>query len=85
MGAEPGVLLRWDTDFWGVVVGRVTSRTLTRERWAALDAWAGDGAVDCLYFLAQPDDSETIGIAQEAVERKCGVRLEPEIGFVGEF
>ena len=31
------------------------------------------------------DVRELIGIAQAAVERKCGVRLEPEIGFVGEF
>ena len=31
------------------------------------------------------DVRELIGIAQDAVERKCGVHLEPEIGFVGEF
>jgi len=31
------------------------------------------------------DVRELIAIAQEAVERKCGVRLEPEIGFIGEF
>jgi UDP-N-acetylmuramate dehydrogenase len=31
------------------------------------------------------DVRELIAIAQEAVERKCGVHLEPEIGFVGEF
>jgi UDP-N-acetylmuramate dehydrogenase len=31
------------------------------------------------------DVRKLIAIAQEAVERKCGLRLEPEIGFVGEF
>jgi UDP-N-acetylmuramate dehydrogenase len=31
------------------------------------------------------DVRELIGVAQDAVERKCGVHLEPEIGFVGEF
>jgi UDP-N-acetylmuramate dehydrogenase len=31
------------------------------------------------------DVRDLIAIAQEAVERKCGVHLEPEIGFVGEF
>ena len=31
------------------------------------------------------DVRELIAIAQEAVERKCGVHLEPEIGFIGEF
>ncbi|MGH7617281.1 MAG: UDP-N-acetylmuramate dehydrogenase, partial [Gemmatimonadaceae bacterium] len=31
------------------------------------------------------DVRELIRVAQDAVERKCGVHLEPEIGFVGEF
>jgi len=31
------------------------------------------------------DVRELIAIAQKAVEAKCGVHLEPEIGFVGEF
>jgi len=31
------------------------------------------------------DVRELIAIAQEAVEKKFGVRLEPEIGFIGEF
>lgn len=31
------------------------------------------------------DVRELITIAQQAVETKCGVHLEPEIGFIGEF
>ena len=31
------------------------------------------------------DVRELIAIAQEAVVRNCGVKLEPEIGFIGEF
>jgi UDP-N-acetylmuramate dehydrogenase len=31
------------------------------------------------------DVRELIGIAQDAVEKKFGVRLQPEIGFIGEF
>jgi len=31
------------------------------------------------------DVRELISIAQTKVERECGVRLEPEIGFIGEF
>jgi UDP-N-acetylmuramate dehydrogenase len=31
------------------------------------------------------DVRELIDIAQSAVEQKCGVHLEPEIGFIGEF
>ncbi|HEY9230138.1 MAG TPA: UDP-N-acetylmuramate dehydrogenase [Gemmatimonadaceae bacterium] len=31
------------------------------------------------------DVRELIAIAQDAVEKNCGVHLEPEIGFIGEF
>jgi UDP-N-acetylmuramate dehydrogenase len=31
------------------------------------------------------DVRELIAIAQDAVERTCGITLEPEIGFIGEF
>ena len=31
------------------------------------------------------DVRELIAIAQTTVEKKCGVHLEPEIGFIGEF
>jgi UDP-N-acetylmuramate dehydrogenase len=31
------------------------------------------------------DVRELVAIAQRAVEQKFGVRLEPEIGFIGEF
>jgi UDP-N-acetylmuramate dehydrogenase len=31
------------------------------------------------------DVRELITIAQDAVEKEFGVRLEPEIGFIGEF
>jgi UDP-N-acetylmuramate dehydrogenase len=31
------------------------------------------------------DVRELIDIAQKTVEKECGVHLEPEIGFIGEF
>jgi UDP-N-acetylmuramate dehydrogenase len=31
------------------------------------------------------DVRELIDVAQSTVEQQCGVRLEPEIGFIGEF
>ena len=31
------------------------------------------------------DVRELISIAQGTVEKNCGVHLEPEIGFIGEF
>jgi dTDP-4-amino-4,6-dideoxy-D-galactose acyltransferase len=74
--AEPGLLLDWDSAFWGITVGRVHGDTLTAERWAEIDAWARAHDVDCLYFLARPDDPVTVGIAQEAGFRLVDIRLE---------
>jgi dTDP-4-amino-4,6-dideoxy-D-galactose acyltransferase len=74
--ADPGLVLEWDSAFWGVTVGRVRQDILTPERWAAVDAWARARNVDCLYFLAAPDDPETVGVAQEARFRLVDVRVE---------
>jgi dTDP-4-amino-4,6-dideoxy-D-galactose acyltransferase len=74
--AEPGLLLDWDSAFWGITVGRVHGHTLTAERSAGIDAWARAHAVDCLYFLARPDDPETVGLAQETGFRLVDVRVE---------
>jgi dTDP-4-amino-4,6-dideoxy-D-galactose acyltransferase len=74
--AEPAVLLEWDSAFWGVTVGRVSANALTAERLADIDAWARAHHVDCLYFLALPDDPETVGVAQEAGFRLVDLRVE---------
>lgn len=74
--AEPGLLLEWDSAFWGVTVGRVGADALTADRSADIDAWAQAHDVDCLYFLARPDDPETVGVAQEAGFRLVDVRIE---------
>jgi dTDP-4-amino-4,6-dideoxy-D-galactose acyltransferase len=72
----PGNLLEWDSEFWGLTIGRVTSSALTRSTWPDLDAWARANAVDCLYLLARSDDLETIGTAQEAGFQFVDVRVE---------
>jgi dTDP-4-amino-4,6-dideoxy-D-galactose acyltransferase len=71
-----GLLLDWDSAFWGVTVGRIGADTLTADRWADTDGWARAHDVDCLYFLARPDDPETVGVAQEAGFRLVDVRVE---------
>lgn len=70
------LLLGWDSAFWGITVGRVSEQTLTAESWAEADAWARAHDVDCLYFLARPDDPGTIGVAQDAGFRLVDVRVE---------
>ncbi len=56
--------LPWDTDFFGVRIGRVTGHSLTAESAAQIIDWAKNQSVDCLYFLASIDDPQTTRLAQ---------------------
>jgi dTDP-4-amino-4,6-dideoxy-D-galactose acyltransferase len=74
--AEPGLLLDWDSGFWGITVGRVCGQTLTAQCWADVDAWARARHVACLYFLARSNDPATIAVAQDNGFRLVDVRVE---------
>jgi dTDP-4-amino-4,6-dideoxy-D-galactose acyltransferase len=64
--AAEGVILEWDSAFWNIRTGRAIGERLTSERGARLQDWCIDEQVVCLYFLADPDDWETV-IAAEAI------------------
>lgn len=72
---EPAVFLDWDTDFFGYRIGRVRENRLTPDSMAALEAWRGENAIQCLYFLAQADDRETIWLAEKNGFRLVEVRM----------
>ena len=63
--AVPCEFLDWDTEFFGIRVGRVIGNTLTRARMKEIDAWSHRNEIRCLYFLAQCDDPETTFLAEE--------------------
>lgn len=58
----PAELLAWDSEFWGVRIGRVLGERLDRAAVAAVDDWAQREAVACLYFLGE-DQRETVEAA----------------------
>lgn len=66
--------LTWDTDFFGRRIGLVRGNYLTAERVRAIDAWAHENAIDCLYFLANTDNPPTIRLAEDAGFRFQSVR-----------
>ena len=67
-------LLPWDTEFWGVRIGRVEGDTMTAARAAELDEWAAANEVACLYFLAG-EDPATAHAAEDAGYRLMDVRV----------
>ena len=69
-------LLPWDTDFWGVRIGRVEGETMTEERLRAVDGWAAEQSVDCVYFLASVHDAGTAHVAEAGGFRLMDLRVE---------
>lgn len=69
-------LLPWDTGFFGIAVARVSARRLRPPDAAAIDAWCRERGVGCLYFQADPDDDETVRVAERAGYHLVDVRME---------
>lgn len=79
---QPCRFLEWDTEFFGLRIACVVGHRLNRERARAILKWCADHAIECLYFLADLDDPETIGLAQEYGFHLVDVRvtLQCEVG-----
>ncbi len=58
--------LEWDSAFFGRRIARVTAHRLTGEQADQALAWCAAEKIDCLYFLAESDDTETV----QAVEAR---------------
>jgi GNAT superfamily N-acetyltransferase len=67
--SEPAELLPWDSDFWGVRIGRVLG-----EPGPGVDEWARANDVACLY-LRTPDEPGAVHIAEDAGFRLVEPRL----------
>jgi ribosomal protein S18 acetylase RimI-like enzyme len=65
-------LLDWDSEFWGVRIGRVTEDAPDLE---AVDVWAREHEVACLYFLCRDEPGAAIR-AEQAGWRLTDVRVE---------
>jgi GNAT superfamily N-acetyltransferase len=63
-GTPPCEFLPWDTDFFGVRVGRVLGHRLDAAAAREALAWAARERIACLYFLADVDDPETVAVAE---------------------
>jgi GNAT superfamily N-acetyltransferase len=71
-------VLSWDSDFWGRAIGRVDDGPLDQERLRAVDAWAADNAIDCLFYLAASDDIPSVHVAEGGGFRCMDARIDFE-------
>ena len=67
--------LSWDTDFFGRRIARVIGHQLNTQRVETILEWCGNHAIECLYFLADSDDPETVRLAEDYGFRLVDVRV----------
>ena len=72
----PGVVLDWDTEFWGVRIGRVVAEELTEERLQDVDRWADELGLACVYYLAPGTDAASAHVAESGGFRLMDLRVE---------
>jgi dTDP-4-amino-4,6-dideoxy-D-galactose acyltransferase len=75
--------LPWDTEFFGLKIGRVLRSRLDVGSLEAIGILAKQGGFRCLYFQAEPDDAETVSVAEEGGFHLVDVRIVLEHPFDG--
>lgn len=75
MDPSPCEFLPWDSEFFGLRVGRVIRRSLDPGYLDAVRRWRREQDVACLYFLASSDDPSTVRLAEDAGFRLVDVRI----------
>jgi dTDP-4-amino-4,6-dideoxy-D-galactose acyltransferase len=73
--SEPCQFLEWDTQFFGHRIGRVQAHRLEAGLPDAIETWRRNHTIECLYFLADSDDPQTIILAQEYGFQLVEVRM----------
>ena len=61
---EEWCVLPWDSDFFGVRIGRVDAESVADDDISRLRTWAEREAVECVYYLADADDTPSIHAAE---------------------
>jgi dTDP-4-amino-4,6-dideoxy-D-galactose acyltransferase len=61
---EPCRFLPWDSEFFGLRIARAESSRLDKSSKTGIDQWCKQNNIDCLYFLADPDYTDTTRIAE---------------------
>lgn len=83
---EPGHLcdyLEWDSTFFSRRIARVRAVHLSRETLPGVLAWCGERRIDCLYFLAESDDDESVRTVEERGFQLVDIRITLEDRLIG--
>jgi dTDP-4-amino-4,6-dideoxy-D-galactose acyltransferase len=80
MNSEPVCqYLEWDSAFFGYKIARVSGGRWDQEGIASALDWCATHAIDCLYFLADADDTLSTALAEENRFHLVDVRITFEL------
>lgn len=68
-------LLPWDSDFFGRRIARINGSYLDAERLQRIIEWVEQESVECLYYLASADDTQSMYLAEDAGMRFRDIRV----------
>lgn len=67
--------LEWDSQFFKQRIARVIPDRLSSAAIQEIDSWCTQNRIDCLYFLADPDDHNTTQLARQNAYELVDIRL----------
>lgn len=67
--------LDWDSDFFGYRIARVAVHRLTHETIGPIVEWCTLHDIDCLYFLGEVTDAQTVSLAEDNGFRLVDIRV----------
>jgi dTDP-4-amino-4,6-dideoxy-D-galactose acyltransferase len=80
---SPCEFLEWDSEFFGIRIGRVSGRSPAAAELERAKAWCREEQIDCLYLLADSDRPETLVAAQASGFQLVDVRVTLERPLAG--
>lgn len=66
--------LEWDSGFFAKRIARLNGGHLTRDLYSSALDWCRTNQIDCLYFLADSNDPQTVWLAEENRFRMVEIR-----------
>lgn len=81
---DPCRVLPWDTAFFGRKIALVQDDRLTPESLRQIEAFSAREKIECLYFRARPDESQTVRLAEDNGFHLVDVRTTWERDLTGD-
>lgn len=67
--------MEWDSSFFDVRIARLTNEILTKETVDSVFSWCHENNIECLFFLTDSMDKETVELAEQNKFKLTDIRI----------